>query len=1239
MNGKTGLYEINISTGEASLISAFANGEAISCLYIPQADDITMLNPPTDLTTNFQGSNTTGEISIKAPSTDKSGNILTGDVTVSAYVDGMLMFSIPVAPGGTVTRNVTLEQGVHTLEAICTHPTAGKSERVQTQFYVGTDGPAAVSNLTLTKKDDRTAHLTWDTPTEGEHGGTINPALVYYKIVRMPDGVMLTDEATGNEYDDVISSDLLREYTYHVTSYYRDVEGGTTVSNGVKFGQPWTIPYKETFDTMDDFRTYIVINNNPDPERPQEGIWGWYQTEQCAMYRYATFYDGDDYLITPALHLEANQTYKLRFKARSGRYYPETLEVLLGRGTNISDFTTTLMPRTDIICSDIINDSKFNDYECIINISETDDYCIAFHAVTIKGQFYLYLDDVEVVFGPSALAPDVVSTLNATPGSKATEIDVEMGAPTKDVNGNTLSGLTAVKVFRDNELVHTFSNPAPGATLKFTDTVTKNGFFTYSAIAENENGEGNPTETKVYAGSDLPEAPGNVTHTTANGRDAIITWTAPTKGINGGSISYEPITYVITDQYDNIIAKDVKETTYTDTNIDTSDGQRNMFYFVHAANSAGVGDGNASGFITYGEPYKDAFAESFAGNKFTTQDWMVTVITPSPYMNDFYGRYWDFTHVRTDHCPNPTPQDGDGGMIIAHTDYIGVSSRLISPKINVSGLKNPVLSFWFYHYYKPNDYSDPKETMQVEAFVDGEFTALLEKPIMLINGNGWYRYDFTLKNFVGSKDFQIAFRTNNYLSYDMHIDNITVHDVEDNDLSISAFDVPSMVAIGSTREITVTVANEGVNDATGYTVELYRNNELIDSRTATEPLAFAKEATYKFEVSPQITEMGNTFTYKAVVNYSADSKTANNTSEEKKLTVPTNNLPTVTSIKAQGTGTGIELKWEEPEIPVGGQITEGFEGYEPFTISNFGDWALADLDGSLTYTISNGASETGDYDYPNAGYQMAFQIMNPKAAGIASKLWEPYLGNQMAVCMAAAETSNNDWLISPEVKGGTKVSFMARSVVADYGLEKFWFCYSSTDREASSFKQMGTVNAVPAGDWTRYEFTLPDDARYFAINCVSEDTYSLLIDEITYESTSGNMLEFLGYNIYRDGVKLNSQPLEDGMYTDNDVTTDRNYTYNISAVYDKGESALSAPVTVNTSSTGIETVTTASQPSLYVIGRTLYVKNAAGSRVRVSNVSGQTFYNAPVSENEAITLPKGIYIVSVNDNVTKIILK
>lgn len=1230
------LYEIDTATGKAGLISTFSDQEQVAALYVPRADDITLLNPLTGMNASFSGASTEGTLSVTAPSTDKNGNAIQGDITVAGYVDGALKFSRPVAPGATISEPVVLEQGPHTFEAVGTHPIAGRTERATLNFYVGYDGPAAVTDLAIERIDDTHARLTWTTPSVGANGGTINPSLVYYKIVRMPDAVVVNDEATGNEFVDEISSGILRPYYYQITGIYRNIEGATATSAAVEFGKPAELPYMQTFDTMDDYRTFMIYDNNKDTSRPNEGIWGWYQSKQCAAYKYHTFYAGDDYLITPGMYFDKSKSYKLKFKACSdgAPLYPERLEVVMGHGCRPADLKTVLMPPTDIIEED------FAPYEIVINIAESGNYYIGFHAVTQRGQYWLFLDDIEVSYGPSVAAPGTVTAFSARPGSEASTVDLSFTVPTVDYAGNGLTSVTSVKILRDNGLVGTVTDGvAPGKEMTWTDTSVPAGRHTYTAIAVNENGDGNPVETSCYAGLDIPSAPESVTHVTENGTDAVITWTPVTTGANGGSVGYESLTYMITDQNGNIIAKNIIGTTYTDTSIDTSAGQRSIYYFVHAANTAGIGAGTGSDFITYGEPYRDSFAESFAGGKFTTADWIMSVIVPTPYHNDFYGRFWGFEHARTDRGPRPEAQDGDNGYLIAYTDFLNVETRMISPKINVAGLNNPVLSFWFYHYYNPdttNGYSNPNETMDVEIYADGEYKSLLSEPIKLINGNGWYRYDLLLKDAVSDKDFQIAFHTHNYISYDMHIDNITVHDVLDNDLALTDFTVPSMVSVNSTREIEVTVFNNGSLPTQDFTVELYRDGKLWKTASPSKVLAFADEETFSFSVTPDITEAGKTYSFKALVNFGADMYPSDNESGVVQCNIPSNNLPVPGNLGGDAVNGGVALYWDDPEEPSDGEVTEGFEAYDPFTISNAGEWTLTDMDNSLTYTISNSSSESGDYEYPNAGYQMAFQIFNPVMAGITSHLWVPYLGNQMAVCFDAVECDNNDWLISPQVKGGTKVTFMARSVVSNYGLEKFKFCYSTTDTETTSFTPVGDVISVPADEWTRYEFTLPDDAVYFAINCVSSDAYALLVDEVTYYSANPVILDFKGFNVYRDGVRINDEILEESNFTDTGIDPSLTYSYAVTAVYDKGESALSAPFAFNLS--GLSSVT-GETAKVTVIGHTLHISGADGNHVSVHSVSGVTCFSDVVADSVSIDLLGGIYVVTVGSRNIKAVVK
>ena len=639
---ESALYQIDLATGGASMISKFPDGESMAALYIPREDNIALLEPVSDITAQFEGSTTEVTISFKAPAKTKAGEAISGDVTVAGYLDGNLNFSIPMAPGTSTTRSYTLPQGMHTIELVATHPTAGKSDRSKLDFYVGTDGPAAVSNLRLTKASDSSITLSWDAPQTGEHGGAINPALIYYRITRLPDGKVLTDEATGNSFTDRISEPLLRRYSYQVTGYNKNVEGASAVSEEMELGVPAALPYLQTFDTMADYMTYVVRDNNKDTSRPTEGIWGWNQSKQCAMYSYHTLLPGDDWLITPGFDLKAGRTYRLSFKSQGGRLYPETLEVKIGKGYNAEDFSQTIMKLTDILSPD----EKMKERVITFDVPENGNYYIGFHAISVKGQYWLWLDDVALEEGPSMAAPGLAEEFKVTPGEKADETIVSFKAPDVDIFGNELDEITNAKLYRGETLVKTFNASdglAAGKTLTWTDTNVPSGSHTYRLIGANSNGDGNPAEAIVFAGLDVPVAVTDAVHATTDGESATITWTAPQTGINGGSISYEPLKYRITDRQGNVVADAVEGTTFT-TKVDTSAGQNSQFYTVAAYNSAGSGEGLSTDFITYGEAYADSFTESFAGGKRpTTSDWIMRVINPSPYDNGFYGRYFSFS--------------------------------------------------------------------------------------------------------------------------------------------------------------------------------------------------------------------------------------------------------------------------------------------------------------------------------------------------------------------------------------------------------------------------------------------------------------------------------------------------------------------------------------------------------------------------------------------------------------------
>ncbi len=94
--------------------------------------------------------------------------------------------------------------------------------------------------------------------------------------------------------------------------------------------------------------------------------------------------------------------------------------------------------------------------------------------------------------------------------------------------------------------------------------------------------------------------------------------------------------------------------------------------------------------------------------------------------------------------------------------------------------------------------------------------------------------------------------------------------------------------------------------------------------------------------------------------------------------------------------------------------------------------------------------------------------------------------------------------------------------------------------------------------WQRFRFTLPQGTRYFAIRCVSDDQFGLMIDDLRY-TPAYPAADLLGYNVYRDGEKQNATLVEDNLWQ-----PQQNGRYQVSAVYLQGESQLSAEVEVTT---------------------------------------------------------------------------
>ena len=271
----------------------------------------------------------------------------------------------------------------------------------------------------------------------------------------------------------------------------------------------------------------------------------------------------------------------------------------------------------------------------------------------------------------------------------------------------------------------------------------------------------------------------------------------------------------------------------------------------------------------------------------------------------------------------------------------------------------------------------------------------------------------------------------------------------------------------------------------------------------------------------------------------------------------------------------VSLSWLSPE-PVDGYFDD-FEGHSDFEINSSGNigWSYIDGDNQNTYTWQACV-------FPNQGQKMAFIVMNPSQTSPATDdnpNYTPHSGKKMLVDFCAVDAQNNDYIISPELSFDTdfQVSFYARSYKTgdNFNPERVRVGYSTTGKRPSDFKYVndGPYVELPA-EWTLVKYTIPKEAKYVAINCVSDDAFMLLIDDIfigtnkvrpasRVAARAAAKNPVVGFNVYRDGKLITAEPVDSVRFTDN-VPDYGDYTYTVTAIRQDGtESAQSGELKVN----------------------------------------------------------------------------
>lgn len=1196
------ICEVNLTDGTVTTLTTIPDRYEFTGIYTTgsYADDNAPARP-TSLKASLTGTSLTGKALIAMPDRTAGGGNLASSLGYKLWMDGELLKEGQSQAGAGVEAALTLTRGMHHMKAVATN-SAGRSQFAYCDFWAGSDVVNAVSPKAV-MKDAQTVSVSWTAPQRGNHDGYFDPSLVTYTVTRQPDAKVVYD-GSATSFDDKEVADLqMGYYYYEVAAKVAGEYGDKVRTNVVQVGSALKLPYDQPFNDEVAAKTMTVIDANEDDE-----TWQFFgDCFICGVSQEGL--DDDDWLVTPAFNLSKDSVYQVSMDVKAEEGYSETVAVAAGQKAEAASLTQTVFAPTKV---DNVNYRTLS----AVFAPKYDGAChIGVHALSLYAEgSYLYLDNLKVKCIGSVKCPGAVTEAKAEPVGASTDrkVAISFKAPVVNMGGETLTANLkhiTVKRLTDNKVVKTFSNIIPGDICQMTDTPSADGTVSYEIMAENAVGKGETVTVSTYVGLDQPGAVENLRISSTNDGQVTASWDAPSKGKHGGLIDKASLKYNIA----NVDGSSLKSTTVSEPSFSEQmtmkgDEQRLAWYVITPRTQQGKGIAASTDTIFVGKPYAVPYAESFAKRSMQRGPWYGSMSALAEWNIMQYGTYADAA-------------DLDNGFIAFSTVTTGASSDFIGPKITLKDTHNPRLSFYVWnmkrsiHHLRVALRTPDGKRHQLDDILPNDFDGE-------DNDGRWLKYSYNLSDLRSYEYVQLIFtgvggNTEDLTSIvPLYVDQINVDDPLSFNLTMG--DVSAMidkVSVGDDVTVFANISNTGDKDAADFDICLYRGETLV-GKTHVDELAAGQNTDVELKDAPN-SDAALSSLYHAEIAWDSDEEASDNMSKNVVVTVLPGR-PFVKDAKAEAADDmqSVALSWSEPEgISNGAEaedVVEDFESYVPFTISHFGEWTLMDIDGASTLGIQDGSGDFVQYD--NVEAPMAFQVFNPSAVSLSPLYFPTHSGSQVAAAFSAGRyTANDDWLISPEVDGAQTITFWACSPNNNYygTQEQMEVLCSVEGKSIGSFKKVGSTITVP-GQWTQYSADLPEGARYFALRCTSKDQYILFVDDIKYRK-AGTGLKLLGYNVYRDGLRLNASPITATKYTDN-RSVDTDVTYSVKAVYNTGESR--AANAVWDAASGISGVG----------------EDNGSAQVRIYDLSGRQM---PLGAS----LKKGVYVVRDNGKTRKICIK
>lgn len=1235
VNPRFGLVEITPSDPASSKISfEYPASNQLSAVIVDNAHpDAPDAIGDLEFTTDAADPNV-GVISFGVPSKTFGQAQLRGNVKVTVTLDQQPFVETTAAAGSRFTRSTgRLADGNHSITVKLEANGHSNTETYATTYF-GYDTPKSVTDIKVTYNEAaNNALISWQLPAKGINEGNLNAADVRYRIVRYPDRKTVARSARETTFTDNLGVSF-NKYYYRIYPYYSsnpEIEGKGATSPTTLMGSPLDVPYSQTFDDASSMDLYTLIDANgdanPDPTWDSPN-WTYDEQYGCAFYYGKADHPADDYLVLPALNLRSDRLYKLSYKYYAYYGYGSHLRVVAGKDATPEGLSTRLL------------DKEFtsNFYEMPGNTEEVvfcpknGEKFIAIHHISTTME-HLSIDDISVTDLSSVDVPAAPVGLTAK-GVASDRVLLSFTVPDETAGGTPLKGELTATIYKGEDRQEAAAvTVKPGQKAEWTDTQAARGINIYTVKLSNEAGTGISATVRINLMTGIPTQLPSVKATAINNGQVEVTWDSSiaAKDPDGNPLDPSSIRFLVYKPMGDdisLIGRDIVGNRFIDSNPfeGLEKTQQVVAYYVAAVNDAGEGDARDSNPVFIGKSLDLPFAETWKNQVPATSPWVRALAG---------GATWYIAAKGYD--PLCDGQDGYGMMSceIDGNNASGVGTAAIaSPRLDLTTHTAPVLTFWL---YQDPSYSDK---VRLSIGVDTGNNVITSIPgaeyMAKADKAGWKKITLPLDSYASCSELSVVFYGSVVNGQRLHFDNVSVTGARKSaEIRLVSMTGAGKGIAGEPAEVTAEISNDGSADVSNLTVSLKADGIEVARRTVASVKAGAS-LTATIDWTPaEATGDPVELTCELTAPAGADTDSGNNTLRAL-FEAAEPDYAVVTAVRSAVNANAVELRWDAPTRTRKLHTTiDDVEAYDAFAIDNVGYWTMIDGDKTRPYTFSNGFG--GTLSWPNHDSLQAFTVFNPSEVHSATMPFTTYSGRQAFVSWAAAGTANDDWLVSPELSGNQQlISFVARAASGETTSdEPFMVYYSTTGTDRADFINLSGDVPVKAGaDWRLYHYLLPEGATHFAIRYVGDNSFALVVDDILFCAHHDTRRPD-GYNLYRNGVKLNKEPLTERTFTDTDVHLGDELSYQVSAIFNTRESEFSHPHTVTVS--GLGDVVTGNCIIAANAGSIL-ISGAEGLHVAVYAIDGTCIFSAAGETEMSIAVNPGLYLVSAGGRTAKLLV-